>query len=142
MFQLQQELQGAGDKQPQALPQGARWYKTVVCFENGRVFPSIPFLRRRSHPLRKTSPFTFSLGLRSLAMFWIILGHTFNFVIFVNASDYYFIAHVLNTWQDQVLLAANYSVDTFFFLSGLLTAYVIGKKMAKSGKGTAGAWAT
>lgn len=71
-------------------------------------------------------------------MFGIVLGHTFNFVLFVDAQDYQYISHVVGMPSSQLLLAVNYSVDTFFFLSGLLTAYVIGKKMAKSGKGKHG----
>lgn len=68
-------------------------------------------------------------------MFWIVLGHTWNFELFVNVSNTVYIDRYLSYWTVQALFATNYTVDTFFFLSGLLTAYVIASKMMKTKRG-------
>ncbi|EGD82595.1 hypothetical protein PTSG_03249 [Salpingoeca rosetta] len=69
-------------------------------------------------------------GLRAISMFGIILGHTINFQLpgFVGVQNPEEISNELNTWSTQFLISQNFSVDTFFVLSGLLTAYVFIRK--------------
>ena len=74
--------------------------------------------------------------MRAISMMWIILGHTGNFQLpgfigFDNISAYF---DLLRTFAFQGDLSANFCVDTFFFLSGLLMTYVLIRKHAKEKK--------
>eukprot|EP00730_Choanoeca_flexa_P004796 TRINITY_DN11804_c1_g1_i1.p1 TRINITY_DN11804_c1_g1~~TRINITY_DN11804_c1_g1_i1.p1 ORF type:complete len:787 (+),score=220.84 TRINITY_DN11804_c1_g1_i1:113-2473(+) len=75
-------------------------------------------------------------GLRAISMFIIILGHTINFQLpgFVGFDNLTVIPKELQTWTMQFVAAASFAVDTFYFLSGLLTAYVLIRKINKSGR--------
>ncbi|XP_012943918.1 nose resistant to fluoxetine protein 6 [Aplysia californica] len=70
-------------------------------------------------------------GIRFLSMTWVILGHTYVFGIqsFDNAADYMYT--VFGRWSFDAVANALVSVDTFFTLSGLLTAYLAVKEMKK-----------
>ncbi|CAL8083377.1 unnamed protein product [Calicophoron daubneyi] len=72
----------------------------------------------REHPL------TCLDGIRFLSMAWIIFGHFLMFSIFSTNNLLSFANKVLNRWTFQVLVNATYSVDTFFFMSGLLSVYL------------------
>lgn len=68
-------------------------------------------------------------------MWWVILGHTFYFMCFVSKN---FMGNVLVTYAEvirrstfEVILNATLSVDSFFFLSGLLVGYVSLRQMEK-----------
>ena len=76
-------------------------------------------------------------ALRAISMFWIILGHS---IIFQNTPEVGY-ANVITATQDvlqgfssQFLVAIPFTVDTFFFLSGLLTAYVVARKSIKAAR--------
>eukprot|EP00794_Sanderia_malayensis_P019239 gene19239-21167_t len=63
-------------------------------------------------------------GVRTLSMFWVILGHTFFFALSSgtdNIIDGFAIVHRLSF---QAIANAYFSVDTFFLLSGLLVSYL------------------
>jgi len=85
----------------------------------------------QSSPARTLRPLD---ALRAISMFWIILGHG---IIFMNAPEVGFQnliseePKVLGSFSDQFLVSIPFTVDTFFFLSGLLTAYVIARKSLK-----------
>ncbi|CAB4019542.1 nose resistant to fluoxetine 6-like [Paramuricea clavata] len=64
-------------------------------------------------------------GLRVISMFWIILGHTFLFMLTSGVLD-------TSNLSLMVILNGYFSVDTFFFLSGLLLAYTCFRKLEKS----------
>ncbi len=74
--------------------------------------------------------------MRAISMFWIILGHTADFQVppVLGLSNYHAPAHVVAELSFQFMPAANFAVDTFFFLSGLLTAYVLVKGVIKKNK--------
>ncbi|XP_074653885.1 nose resistant to fluoxetine protein 6-like isoform X2 [Tubulanus polymorphus] len=62
-------------------------------------------------------------GIRVLSMLWIILGHTF--AISAGIIDNLLEATgIIKTFTFQVIGNGTFSVDTFFFLSGLLVGYV------------------
>ncbi|XP_039271759.2 nose resistant to fluoxetine protein 6-like [Styela clava] len=70
-------------------------------------------------------------GLRFISMTWVILGHsvssTFGFTDnIIDISNYY-----VNHGAIQGVANASFSVDTFFFLSGLLVAYLGLREMDK-----------
>ncbi|EDQ85299.1 uncharacterized protein MONBRDRAFT_38918 [Monosiga brevicollis MX1] len=75
-------------------------------------------------------------GLRAISMFMIILGHTYNFQLpgFVGFANAEILTHELTYWPMQFVAAAAFAVDTFFFLSGMLTAYVLVKKIDKGAR--------
>uniref|UniRef100_H2Y934 Acyltransferase 3 domain-containing protein n=1 Tax=Ciona savignyi TaxID=51511 RepID=H2Y934_CIOSA len=63
-------------------------------------------------------------GMRFLSMSWVMLGHTLVFTLF-NVDNIKFNArYLLDHWEFQAVANATFSVDTFFFLSGLLVAYL------------------
>uniref|UniRef100_A0A914ULF1 Nose resistant-to-fluoxetine protein N-terminal domain-containing protein n=1 Tax=Plectus sambesii TaxID=2011161 RepID=A0A914ULF1_9BILA len=75
-------------------------------------------------------------GMRVLSMFWIILGHTYYYCATSLTMD-----NIIPTlvsfplkFTNQIILQAPLAVDTFFFLSGMLMAY-LWFKMTKKMKG-------
>lgn len=65
-------------------------------------------------------------GLKFISMLWVIYGHTLLF------SDYQSYSHPMKTIEGNIAniwtlpsLIPNFSVDTFFVISGLLSAYII-----------------
>ncbi|CAL8083371.1 unnamed protein product [Calicophoron daubneyi] len=73
----------------------------------------------RDHPL------TCLDGIRFLTMTWIIFGHYLMTLIMTVSNNLLVMSNkILNRWTFQVLLNSTISVDTFFFMSGLLTAYM------------------
>eukprot|EP00929_Paragymnodinium_shiwhaense_P032438 TRINITY_DN17970_c0_g1_i1.p1 TRINITY_DN17970_c0_g1~~TRINITY_DN17970_c0_g1_i1.p1 ORF type:complete len:722 (-),score=106.15 TRINITY_DN17970_c0_g1_i1:207-2372(-) len=77
-------------------------------------------------------------GLRAISMFWVILGHTANFSMNVGfLNNQHVVLELQPSWTYIFFLwAANFSVDTFFYLSGFLTTHVLLSKMKKSPRGT------
>ncbi|XP_035828396.1 nose resistant to fluoxetine protein 6 [Aplysia californica] len=69
-------------------------------------------------------------GIRFLSMTWVILGHTYIFGMsgFLNPTVLF---DFLSRWTFDVVANALVSVDTFFTLSGFLTAYLAVKEMKK-----------
>lgn len=76
-------------------------------------------------------------GLRFFSMAWIILGHSFSFskqwVTYRNMDDLLVIHKDIIT---QGLANGTVTVDTFFFISGLLVVYVTLKQLASNGGNT------
>ncbi|BFZ20623.1 hypothetical protein BsWGS_23662 [Bradybaena similaris] len=72
-------------------------------------------------------------GIRFLSMSWVILGHLFGFGMgqFENLATV--MPVLLRRWTFDAIANALVSVDTFFTLSGLLTAFVALNEMKKTG---------
>ena len=68
-------------------------------------------------------------GLRVITMAWIIMGHTIGLVNPTIHSNVFAAEKMYTDFLVQGLLNATLSVDTFFFISGLLTVYVSWKKL-------------
>lgn len=63
-------------------------------------------------------------GVRVLSMSWVILGHTYIFLI-SNFKNLIPVApELIHRWTFQIVLNAIFSVDSFFLLSGLLVSYL------------------
>lgn len=68
-------------------------------------------------------------GMRFLSMAWVVLGHTY-------ATSLVYIDNILDAGDNlvskitlQAIANANFAVDSFFFLSGLLVAYLTIKRL-------------
>ncbi|XP_075974564.1 nose resistant to fluoxetine protein 6-like [Anticarsia gemmatalis] len=74
-------------------------------------------------------------GIRALAMAWVVVGHSFTTESsFSNLLD---ILMWMRSWKSLWILAAHFTVDTFFTLSGFLIVYTTvgklsGKKLMKN----------
>ncbi|CAF3851450.1 unnamed protein product, partial [Rotaria sp. Silwood1] len=74
--------------------------------------------------------FSFINGIRVLALFWVIFGHLFSFGAFYSSNLLDIIAWS-NNLAFQLILGGQFSVDTFFVLSGFLTAIVFVREADK-----------
>ncbi|XP_033763776.1 O-acyltransferase like protein-like [Pecten maximus] len=72
-------------------------------------------------------------GIRFFSMSWVILGHTYIFLLLQQAmvNAYPFAKRMLERRTFMVITNGLLSVDTFFTLSGLLLAYVFMKEMKR-----------
>ncbi|KAI6242646.1 NRF domain-containing protein [Aphelenchoides fujianensis] len=82
-------------------------------------------------------------GARFLSMCWIVFGHTYYYVCATLTTD-----NLLQTMREfpksfynQIVVQAPLAVDSFFFLSGLLTSYIFLGKIRKN-QVRLGAWTT
>ena len=72
-------------------------------------------------------------GLRVISMWWVIQGHTYEFSV-VNTNNVMYASETLRSrFTFQAIANGTFSVDTFFFLSGLLVAYLTIKELNKKG---------
>ncbi|KAK7482994.1 hypothetical protein BaRGS_00025771, partial [Batillaria attramentaria] len=75
-------------------------------------------------------------GIRVLSITWVVLGHAFTMQaaagigVLGNAGDTY---KVFDRWTMGAILSGTLSVDTFFLLSGCLTAYLFLRQTKKAG---------
>ena len=72
-------------------------------------------------------------GLRVISMFWVILGHTYDFVL-LQVDNTPSFPDIVSRFTFQPIINGNLSVDTFFFLSGVLVTYLTLRQMKKKGR--------
>ena len=70
-------------------------------------------------------------GLRVMSMFWVILCHTHFWVFKSGIQNLIHIKDVLSRFTFQAIGNGFFSVDSFFFLSGLLVAYLTFREMKR-----------
>jgi len=77
-------------------------------------------------------------GLRAVSMFWVILGHTLTYIIWIGGIAYpgrlvnpNNINMVVKKWFISIYSGGFFAVDTFFFLSGLLVAFLASREIEK-----------
>ncbi|XP_043199332.1 nose resistant to fluoxetine protein 6-like [Amphibalanus amphitrite] len=63
-------------------------------------------------------------GIRFFSMTWVILGHTYLFSTLFENQNTYKVLTYFGDWFFGTIANASVSVDSFFFLSGLLVAYI------------------
>eukprot|EP00040_Diaphanoeca_grandis_P044705 m.13305 g.13305 ORF g.13305 m.13305 type:complete len:679 (-) comp9681_c0_seq2:284-2320(-) len=73
-------------------------------------------------------------GLRSMSMMWIIFAHTQLLAYRLGADNQNSEDMMSEALPQQFTLGASLAIDTFFFLSGLLTTYTLLRRMRKGGK--------
>ncbi|UJR32239.1 hypothetical protein I4U23_019705 [Adineta vaga] len=87
-------------------------------------------LIKSTHPIAFLSDFS---AIRCLPLFWVIIGHSLAFGLGYSSN----VLDVLAWTQDisfQLLINAVLSVDTFFVMSGFLTAFLFVRQVQKEGK--------
>lgn len=72
-------------------------------------------------------------GIRFMSIGWVILGHTYVFLL-GNSDNAIVVGDWIKRFSFQMISNATYSVDSFFVLSGLLTAYLFLKEVTKGQK--------
>ena len=77
--------------------------------------------------------FPFLNGIRVLALFWVIIGHSLVFGLSYSSNPLDLIAWTRNIFF-QLIINAVLSVDTFFLLSGFLTTILFVREVEKKGK--------
>ncbi|XP_020606704.1 nose resistant to fluoxetine protein 6-like [Orbicella faveolata] len=71
-------------------------------------------------------------GMRVLSMWWVILGHTYSIQTMATPLSNLLLAYdIIHRFTFQTVGNATFSVDSFFFLSGLLVAYLSLRRMEK-----------
>lgn len=103
--------------------------RVLLCFAMSRNLPKLLNTKQAEGGISCLN------GIRVISISWVILGHTLVFILQAQASEN--IASALGRWLDnfafQAISNAFLSVDTFFFLSGMLLAYHTLKKMKETG---------
>ena len=104
-------------------------FKPMEFIEAFSVFKNIPTILSTKQP---PSAITSLNGLRVISMFWVILGHTHLWVLYSTGVDNILeLKNVLSRFSFQAVGNAYFAVDSFFFLSGLLVAYLTLRQMAR-----------
>eukprot|EP00343_Euplotes_focardii_P007471 CAMPEP_0205818724 /NCGR_PEP_ID=MMETSP0206-20130828/748_1 /ASSEMBLY_ACC=CAM_ASM_000279 /TAXON_ID=36767 /ORGANISM="Euplotes focardii, Strain TN1" /LENGTH=582 /DNA_ID=CAMNT_0053111403 /DNA_START=329 /DNA_END=2077 /DNA_ORIENTATION=+ len=68
-------------------------------------------------------------GVRVLSICWIILGHSFAFVQFSSLSNSSTLSTLYDSDMFAIIPGGEFAVDTFFYLSGFLTFYLLTSKL-------------
>ena len=93
------------------------------------LFQTVPMLLATG---QGASVITSLNGLRVISMFWVILGHVYVFSSIVGGVDNApKILSIVSRFSFQAVGNAYFSVDSFFFLSGVLVAYLTLREMNK-----------
>ena len=95
------------------------------------LFQTVPLLLATK---QAPSVITSLNGLRVISMFWVILGHVYAFLPIASSIDNFpSLLSVVSRFSFQAVGNAFFSVDSFFFLSGVLVAYLTLREMKKKG---------
>ena len=70
-------------------------------------------------------------GIRVISMGWVILGHTFLWCYGITSNPLYVVTNVASRFSAQPIVNGYFSVDSFFFLSGTLVAYLTLREMER-----------
>ena len=99
----------------------------VMCFSLYKTLPTI--LTTYQPP----AAITCINGMRTISMFWVILAHVFVWMLMTqdyrNMADLY--TKFATRFSAQPILNGFFSVDSFFFLSGLLVSYLTMREMQR-----------
>ena len=101
-----------------------KWHEFITAFSLYKTVPTV--LATKQAP----SVITSLNGLRVISMFWVILGHTF---IWLQpfADNILRMKTLIQRFSFQPVENAFFAVDSFFFLSGVLVAYLSLRQMKK-----------
>ena len=99
----------------------------IIAFSLYKTVPMI--LATKQSP----SAITSINGIRVMSMFWVIICHTHFWVLVLEGIDNsrYVLSDVAPRFTFQVITNGFFSVDSFFFLSGVLATYLTLREMAR-----------
>ena len=97
----------------------------ITAFSLLKVLPQI--LSTKQPP----SAITSINGMRVISMFWVILCHTHSWILTIGVQNVGVLKDVLSRFTFQAISNGFFSVDSFFFLSGLLVAYLTFREMKR-----------
>lgn len=98
-----------------------------------RAFSFISNAKKLLNTSTAKSPLACLNGLRVISMWWVIQGHVYGFSIYLLDNAVYG-GKITQRFTFQAILNGTFSVDTFFFLSGLLVAYLALKELKDTGR--------
>eukprot|EP01105_Mastigella_eilhardi_P025550 TRINITY_DN698_c0_g1_i1.p1 TRINITY_DN698_c0_g1~~TRINITY_DN698_c0_g1_i1.p1 ORF type:complete len:714 (-),score=168.81 TRINITY_DN698_c0_g1_i1:77-2107(-) len=115
----------AAKSKPAALP---LWAKFVNCFCITRNTNSL------LAPVASDDFISALDGMRFISMCWVLLGHTlmFGFGVGGFGNAVYILRNVIKRWTFMLIWNADFSVDSFFFMSGLVVAWKLYPCLCKS----------
>ncbi|XP_068201380.1 nose resistant to fluoxetine protein 6-like isoform X2 [Palaemon carinicauda] len=85
--------------------------------------------------VNKTNPDVINClhGLRVMSMIWVTWCHSYSLFSKVT-QNLKGLQNISNNVLDQIILNGSFSVDTFFFMSGLLAAYSVFREKTETGR--------
>ena len=92
------------------------------------VFKNVTMILSTKQP---STAITSLNGIRVISMFWVILCHTYVWGYGYSTNPLYIAYHSAPRFSTQVIVNGFFSVDSFFFLSGLLVAYLTLREMER-----------
>ena len=114
-----------------ATPEVLKQSKRVKISDFITAFSLLKVLSQILSTKQPPSAITSINGLRVMSMFWVILCHTHYWVVLNGAQNTLYVEDVLSRFTFQAIGNAFFSVDSFFFLSGLLVAYLSLREMKR-----------
>ena len=94
------------------------------------IIKNVEMIISTKQPLNTITCFN---GIRVISMFWVILSHIFqhqiSHYVLINSG---YIRHYMQQFSYQPIVNANFSVDSFFFMSGVLASYLTLIEMQKN----------
>ena len=104
-------------------------FKTPVEFITAfSVFKNVEMILSTKQP---PTAITSLNGIRVISMAWVILCHTFLWLYGISSNPLYMAYHIAPRFSAQPIVNGFFSVDSFFFLSGTLVAYLTLREMER-----------
>eukprot|EP00057_Strongylocentrotus_purpuratus_P034139 XP_794070.3 PREDICTED: nose resistant to fluoxetine protein 6 [Strongylocentrotus purpuratus] len=125
---VEEEDQGARDLEEVPTACTRAWQQFLLCFAVNRNLTKLLSSKTSEGGIGCLN------GIRVISMTWVILGHVPLFILMAGVVGNPSVAlDFIGRFGFQAVANAFFSVDSFFFLSGLLVAYMALGKMAKTG---------
>lgn len=104
-----------------------KWHDFITAFSLYKTVPTLLATKQTAGVI------TCLNGMRVISMFWVILGHTFALNI-AGVDNPVRVLEEAHDFTFQAIQNAVFSVDSFFFLSGTLVAYLTLRQIKKTGR--------
>ena len=105
----------------------SKWIKVLECFDLGKNLKDI--FKNEENPNHDQNINVLN-GLRTFAFFSVIYGHTFSHTLSKIKNFSYIPIYMKSAWLLTVF-GALYAVDTFFYIGGFLTGFLMLSKLRK-----------
>ena len=125
-----QTIQNGAETSPKTEERKTRWALFFIAFNPLENLRKIVTVKQGGD-----QTLTVLNGIRVLSMAWVILGHAYAFPLFSAISNVSNIDTLYDSFSFAIVIGGVYAVDTFFWLSGFLTFFILASKMyPKKGK--------